>query len=347
MGYMTIQHVVERLTGKPIEESHHQHIWDPLGMTSTFASLADAQAAPNTLATGHEWDPVEEELQGTGYAQDYPLIGGGGLISSIKDLTAYLKAVAHGKLPLSDASQKELFKPRSIYGESKNSHESTILYAAGWTTSQLHGKRFIDHSGGIDGFSSQLAFVPDQKWGLSILTNGGMNGYHVIKAVMGRLIDDFLKVDASEREDLVANGDEAMVKARNKYLTARMTVYPNVPEPPLPFTLALSDYAGSYHNQGYRTIELAVGDAPKDFPIADHTKQVLHAEVNRLVHFTLDLEHVTGDFFIGWTNTKKPNFSNKGGIKSQFILGSDDALEKWGVDIEDNGRLIWFNKVQN
>lgn len=89
-----------------------------------------------------------------------------------------------------------------------------------------------------------------------------------------------------------------------------------------------------------------MANAPEDSPFADGTKQVLHAEVNRLVHFTLDLEHISGDFFIGWTNTKKPNFSNKGGIKSPFILSSDGAVEKWGVDIEDNGHLIWFNKVK-
>ena len=345
LGYMTIQHVIETLTGKPIEELHRRYIWRPLGMSSTFPKLADAEAAKNTLATGHNWDPVEKHLQETAYAQDYPLIGGGGLIVSIKDLTAYLRAVVNGTLPLGKDSQRELFTPRSISGDTDDPNVSTGLYALGWGVSHRRGNRFISHSGGIDGFSSRLAFMPDHKWGVAMLVNEGLNGSAVIECIQNRLVDDLLDIPNGERTEPVAKWDKWLNERKDGYINTRKTLYPDLPKPPLPLPVPLVGYEGAYHHPGYRTIELKVADAPKHFPIDEDVANVLHAELDRLLHMTLDLEHVSGDFFIAWRGTLKPNFANKGGAKARFVLRGDGAVDKLGIDIEADGQLVWFDKV--
>lgn len=344
MGYMVIQHVVETLTGEPIEVAHRRHIWGPLDMSSTFPSLEEAQASLNTLAKGTEWNPVTERVQETAYARDYPLIGGGGLISSIKDLTAYLNAVVHGELPISKAAQEELFKPRCITNTKvADSYTSNSLYCAGWSTNHLHSQRVVQHNGGIDGFSSQLIFLPEWKWGLALLTNSGNNGYAVVQNVMGRLMDDIFRV---KHEDRITKYDTWLDTTKERYLTTRQRLYPSVPEPPLPLSLPLSAYAGTYTHPAYRTIELVVADANRDFLYAARTKQVLRADVDRLCHMVVDLEHVSGDFFLAWVDNKEPCFANAGGVTARFTLGSDGAVEKWGIDIEANGRLVWFDRVK-
>ncbi|KAK2592732.1 hypothetical protein QQS21_009575 [Conoideocrella luteorostrata] len=345
MGYMTIQHVVEKLTGKPIEKSHARCIWDPLGMTSTFASLDEARNADNTLATGYTWDPILERLIEAPYSKDYPLIGGGGLTSSIKDLTGYLRAVVHGSLPLHPSWQKELIKPRTIASESNDPNRSTDLYALGWGVSHLRGQKMVSHSGGINGFSSKLTFFPDRKWGLAILTNADGNGYDAVQTIVSRLIEDFLDVKPDERKDVIAQLDKILQDRVKQYFGTRDRLYPQLPEPPLPLAGHLSEYAGSYYHPAYRTLHLKVAKPPKDKPIAQDTKAVLHADVRRLVDFTLDVEHVSGQFFIAWTDTETTNFGYKAGVKAMFTLGSGGSVEKWGVDIEGSGRLVWFIKV--
>ena len=345
MGYMVVQLVIETLTGKPVEESHHKHIWDPLGMSSTFFKLSDAQNAKNTLATGYTWDGLTKKLIVTPHTNDYPLIGGGGLISSIKDLTGYLQAVIKKTLPLDPSRQAELFKPRAIAEDGDDKHVSTVLYALGWNVSHHRGHRLVSHSGGISGFSSELAFFPDENWGFAILANADMNGYAAVQTIMSRLINDFLQVRPGDRPADFAKGDQFLNSLVEKYLGARKRLFPSVPEPTLPLALPLTKYAGSYFHPAYRTLDLEVAKPPRGVPVAEKTKEVLHCITRRLVDLTLDLEHVSGEHFIGWSDTETGNIIAKAGLLAQFSIGSDGNVEKWGIDIENIGRLIWFTKT--
>ncbi|KAH8890346.1 beta-lactamase/transpeptidase-like protein [Thozetella sp. PMI_491] len=350
MGYMVIQHVIEALSGQEIAESHHKYIWDPLGMVSTFVKRQDAVAAPNGLATGYSWDPLSNELLEASWAHDYPLVGGGGLISSIRDMTRYLDAVIHKKFPLLQSRHDELFKPRAISEDPPYEHMTTVIYALGWNISSYRGRRLISHSGGISGYSSKVVFLPDEKWGIALLTNSS-HGYQANDAAMIRLLDDFLGVTGDQRQDVVPVLDERAKRSLDFYLNTRSFLYPTIPDPPLPSTLPLSAYAGSYHNPGYRTIELTLVQARDGLPVAEGTKEVLHADIRRLLDFTLDLEHISGEFFIGWVGLEKPNKGIRTGFRSQFVLGSDGEARKWGINLKpdasegDESMMVWFDKV--
>lgn len=350
MGYMTIQHVIETLTGKPIEASHRRYIWEPIGMKSTFIKLSDAKSAQNILAEAYSWDELNHELVNVQPAEDYPLVGGGGIISSIRDMTNYLRAHMYGGLTLGPSWQKELYRPRAISRESTDRHKSDILYALGWGTYSYHGKRVVTHNGGITGFSSKLLFLPDQKWGVAVLANADMSGYGAVETVVARLLDDFLGLPQGEREDLVSKFDEELEQSLEILANTRTRLYPKLPDPRLKSTLPLAAYAGSYYDPGYRTLELSVAKPLKRTPVTAGTTEVLHCEIRRLVNLTLDFEHVSGDFFIAWSDTEIPNMAGRGGKRVQFVVGSDARVQKMGINLDMNGdeddrMVVWFKKV--
>ncbi|UNI15924.1 hypothetical protein JDV02_002408 [Purpureocillium takamizusanense] len=353
LGYIVIQHVIETLTGGSIEDAHRKHIWQPLGMKSTFISLKDAQQADKALAKGYTWDALNKKLIDAPYSHDYPLVGDGGVISSIKDFTTYLHAVIHKSLPLSDARFDELFKPRSIVSPASYEHMSTLLYALGWGVSSFRGKRMISHSGGITGFASKLQFLPDQKWGIAILANSDLGGALANEAIIMRMINDFLQVPASERQDVMPLLDRKLDGMVQEYLSVRKTLYPDIPKRPLPLALPLSEYAGSYYNPGYRHIEFKVVKPRKGVPVADGTVQVLHADVRRLLDITLDLEHVSGEYFIAWTDTETSNILIKSGLRAEFVIGGDGKVAKCGIHLDpisrsdDEKMMVWFSRVSS
>lgn len=118
-------------------------------------------------------------------------------------------------------------------------------------------------------------FLPDQKWGLVILTNADAEGFGAVSASAARLMNDFLQVPQTEREDLVLRFDELRKKRVDGFYNTKNRLYPKLPNPSLPLPLPLAEYAGTYYDPGYRTVELKVAKPLKGTPVADTTTKVL------------------------------------------------------------------------
>ena len=50
-------------------------------------------------------------------------------------------------------------------------------YALGWGVQSYRGPTMIRHTGGIDGFISSITFLPNDDFGIIVLTNLGENGW--------------------------------------------------------------------------------------------------------------------------------------------------------------------------
>lgn len=70
-----------------------------------------------------------------------------------------------------------------------------------------------------------------------------------------------------------------------------------------------------------------------------------------MVNLTIDMEHVSGDFFIAWCDAEVPTLSTKHGEQVQFVIGSDGKVQKMGIKMDffgnsDDDRMVtWFNKM--
>lgn len=354
LGYMILQRTIEELTGKPIEDSHRQHIWEPLAMSSTYIKLGDALTSDKTLADGHSWDPVHETVVRAPYTDDYPLVGGGGIITSLRDLLRYLYAVIHQELPGLDAeAHAELFKPRAIAAVNPPyPFMTTCLYGLGWNVASYRGHRLIWHNGGISGFASKMLFLPDLDWGVAVLVNLDIPGAYANEAICIRLVDEFLGVPPDERVDVIAMSDARLKGAADEYRQIRSALYPHVPATPDPPPVPLAALAGSYWHSGYGTIDLGLSRPPQGVIPAktehDSTEEVLHAEVSRLMPIHIYLEHISGGAFIAWIGTQPSSLAVRSGRRAQFSRGDDEAIQ-WFVNLDpfsdDENIVVSFKKI--
>ncbi|MBB6050557.1 serine hydrolase [Armatimonas rosea] len=146
--------------GMPYEKVIEQKIFAPLGMTRSTLSVAKA-LADKDHATGY--DPASQKpLPWRDITATAPA---GAINSSVVDMAKWVEAL------LSEA--KPLLSPES-YAAMTQKHISmspTVDYGYGWFLDKWKGASVVEHGGNIDGFNAEVAFVPEKKWGLVMLSN--------------------------------------------------------------------------------------------------------------------------------------------------------------------------------
>lgn len=349
MGYQTLQHVIETLTGKWCGDVYDEAVFKPLRMDSSTARFKTARdEIPYTLASGFGYDVRTETLNPQPW-WDTPIIGEGGVITNARDMAKYLRAMmSHdGGLPLSEESHKALTTPLIIGSTAPKQHHTTSLYAAGWVATSYRGHRFIYHGGGVPGFAATAGFLPDLNWGAVVMTNGDLMGMAAVEIVFYRLMDDFLGAPEEDKIDLGKTWEGILTMKKDNYVEARKKNFPDVPSPAQPHSLPLEEYAGVYSHPGYRTLTFSVAKPESDLPVSKSTAKVLHAlKTQSSWDVVFDLEHVSGEHFICYINTLARSPMLQEASKAEFDIGGDGKVTRLGIQIESGLKeKIWFEKT--
>lgn len=143
-------------------------IFKPLGMTNSDTS-ADAMQKARDFSFGYDYNPstkVTRRLPQRSIAAAAPA---GAINSSARDMAQWLRLMLangsfNGKQLVSEKGFNELISKQVNIGGS-------IDYGLGWFLRTWSGHKVVEHGGNIDGFNSQVAFMPDQKLGFVLLTN--------------------------------------------------------------------------------------------------------------------------------------------------------------------------------
>ena len=145
-----------------------QRIFEPLGMSSTTTSATQA-AQDSRLASGYLWD---EDLQAYEYKpmRNVDNIGPAGSINSnVLDMAQWLRLQLNrgefeGDRLISEESLRETWTTQIDISEN-------IGYGMGWMIREWEGQTVIEHGGNVDGFSAQVAMLPEADLGFVLLTN--------------------------------------------------------------------------------------------------------------------------------------------------------------------------------
>ena len=143
-------------------------IFKPLGMNSTNTSIVKMQRSPN-FSLGYDYNPETKETRSV-QITDLSLLGGAGAINSnARDMAQWVRlmlggGVYEGKRLISEKSFSELLAPQIKM-------TPKVGYGLGWFLREWRGKKAIDHSGNIEGFSSMAAMIPEERLGLVMLSN--------------------------------------------------------------------------------------------------------------------------------------------------------------------------------
>lgn len=214
-GYFLLGVIIEKVSGKSYEDYLQEAILRPAGMTRT--STVDAPDAPDTAA-GYQVNALDELAPAPAIDMSIPFAAGA-LRSTARDLVAWDSAL-RGEAILDAASKARMYTPEKDG------------YAYGWDISKSEGKQVIAHGGGIDGFSSYIARVPEAKLVVIALSNnedfsaGALAKATLQMALSGKPVEPkaeraFVPLDAAAIK--VALGDYALTEASRKELDAKLS----------------------------------------------------------------------------------------------------------------------------
>jgi CubicO group peptidase (beta-lactamase class C family) len=164
-GYHMLGLVVEKVAGKPYEQVLRERILDPLQMGDT--GYDHSEAILPQRASGYSKTP--EGLQNAAFANMSIPYSAGGMYSTVLDLRKWDAALYTERL-LPGKSLDLLFQPAVKLGADR-------AYGYGWMLStwtlpaSKRQLRVQEHFGGINGFSSVIARLPEDRSLIVVLAN--------------------------------------------------------------------------------------------------------------------------------------------------------------------------------
>ncbi|MEJ7848790.1 MAG: serine hydrolase [Pyrinomonadaceae bacterium] len=319
--------VIEKVSGKPWGQFVQERIMTPLGMNRTTVSVKDLKdnaALPHNESGGKLRVLHRGNVNGAAAAA--------GLNSSVFDLSKWIRLQLgrgkfEGKQIFSEQRSWEMWQPylATPISEAGLKNSPTRHFSGvgmGWFLYDYHGRKIINHSGGLDGMLSYTVLVPEESLGFVVLTNSESPAFVIM---MNKILDVF--VNAPKRDwnaeaiDRVKQNKAASDEEIKKADAART---PNT-KPSLP----LSAYAGTYSDDLYGGAAVAEENGK------------LALRFGPSPNFVADLEHWHYDTFqIKWRPSVAYNFP-RGFVT--FTIDKNGKTENLKIDQPNND--FWFYEL--
>ena len=166
--FLAAGEVVASAQERPWGDVLKARIFKPLGMKDSTLSVRDMQRRSD-FSRGYSYNSNTKETRLLP-TRDLSVIAPAGAINSnVQDMAQWLRLMLgggafNGKRLLSEASFSQLLTKHMDVG-------GPIGYSYGWFLRAWKGHQVVEHGGNIDGFSAEVALMPDQKLGFVLLTN--------------------------------------------------------------------------------------------------------------------------------------------------------------------------------
>ncbi len=264
--------VVEKVSGMKWENFVKERVFKPLGMKNSSLYIADIKktgnhALPYVLRKD---GPDVKKARSLKYSvrqipfHPYNTTGPASCINSnIEDMAkwimVHINEGSNGKTQLiSRGTLKETHSPQMAIpteGEFEPfvcEATPTISYGLGWVIQPFNGRMMLNHSGGVDGFSTLISFMPKEKAGVVVLTNMITNMVPYIVAF--NYYDRLFGTEQVDRGQKLREALAALLKEMQGGAKAERTASTMPPSHPL------KDYAGTYSNPAYGDITITKDD---------------------------------------------------------------------------------------
>jgi beta-lactamase class C len=167
---------IEQASGLSYTAELRKRILDPLGMTATSLGMRGLTETGNWARphkrSGQQWYPVPVK------EPYYRVPAAGGVNSSLNDLTKWMVAQM-GERPdvlsatvLDEAHRRRVATPSEAARQrSLKTPVSATHYGLGWRNYTYAGHQLINHSGSVEGYFAYIAWLPERKAGIVVLSN--------------------------------------------------------------------------------------------------------------------------------------------------------------------------------
>jgi CubicO group peptidase (beta-lactamase class C family) len=262
--YLVAGQLIEAVSGESWEQFVTGHILRPVGMDSTTVLHSAAGDTTGNVATTHAI--VEGTLRPIAPFTSDNTNPAGGLNSGAADMARWLVAqLDSGRVGTSRVWQQGTARqlwaivtpitPGEPPPELSAGRSSFSGYALGFGIRDYRGRKLVSHTGGLPGYVSRVAMLPDQKIGVAVLTNAESGA--AFDAIAWQVLDHYLGAPAF---DWLGGFTRVMARRDSLYAAevSRTSAARNADSRP---SLPLRAYAGRYVDAWYGDVTIeAAGD---------------------------------------------------------------------------------------
>ena len=197
-----------------------------------------------------------KDLQKLAYDNVDNLAPAGAIVSNVKDISKWImmqldSGRVNGKQIIPWEAIQRTRTMNTIISSRKNGLLPINIYGYGLGIfiSDYGGHLTYEHTGGADGFVTNVCFIPDENLGIAIFTNNDNQDffellrYQIMDAYLGLPFTDYSKIVlpnfTEQREKLLSDINAMKARIKNK---------------PLP--LPVSSYVGTYYNELFGKITI-------------------------------------------------------------------------------------------
>ena len=258
--FMTAGYLVGQITDSTWEDVVRQSNFEPLGMSRANFSVEHSQQDEDFA---YPYAEIEETVTRIPFRNLDEIGPAGSINSSVMEMIRYVEfhinKGKHGEQQLlSEKNARTLQTPQMVitgplldyYG--KFPEVELVSYGLGLSMMSYRGHKLVRHGGGIDGFISGMAWLPEEKIGVVVLTNYSGTG-NVPRVVIYEVVDrllDLEPIDWNERF-LVTYQEE---KAKEKEAEEKEKAAHKQGTSP---SHSLEDYVGTFEHSAYGTVTVA------------------------------------------------------------------------------------------
>jgi CubicO group peptidase (beta-lactamase class C family) len=184
-GYFLLGVIIENVTGQRYGDFLKQRIFQPLGMDQTRVN--ELSAIIPSRASGYA--SADGRLSNGEYVSPTQPFAAGALVSTVLDMAKWDAALYMDKL-LSRSSLDQMWTATKL------NDGSTYPYGFGWALSETKTHRYVEHGGGIPGFSTQITRFVDDGLTVVVLINqsGTANPSGLARGIAGHYIPELAPV---------------------------------------------------------------------------------------------------------------------------------------------------------
>ena len=287
-GFITAGEIIPVVCGGQLWENWvQQRLLTPLGMAATTPLTTGFAQRPNiALPYSTTFGPLVklpfDELNNLGPAAS--------IVSNVNDLGHWLRfqldsGQYNGQRILPWATLRRTRQGNTIQGTAKSPIFPTHFraYALGVQTADYNGRQIYWHTGGADGYVTNVCFVPEAGLGLAVLTNQDNQSF--FEALRCQLLDAYLAVPYVDRSRQLYQFAQPGNVETAKKVAELATRASKKAKPAHPLTA----YAGTYQNPVYGPLTVTAQGKQLFIRFSHHpaltaTLDYLDGEVFRLTY---------------------------------------------------------------
>ena len=257
--YLVAGEVIEAISGQSWEDFVASRILAKVGMTGSNVRHSAAAAGGNVAAT-HA--PIDGKVKPIAPFDSDNTNPAGGINSSAEDMAKWLRVqlaggrLADGSRLFSAVTARELTTIVTPIPAADPPPEVAPLkanfrgYALGFDIRDYRGHKLVTHTGGLPGYVSRVAMLPDANLGVAVLTN--QESTFAFDAITFRILDHYLDaapfdwIEGFAKVSARMKAAEAQRASRDA-APARLSSRPSLP---------LATYAGTYRDGWYGDVTI-------------------------------------------------------------------------------------------